>query len=421
MPLYTFALLMSCSPAKAQKVANLERNLVKALTANHTIIAEFLIQKGADINFEKGKPLKAAVEAQNVKLVQTLLAKDADPDTFIDEDGRTVLMLAASLNNVQLVKALLDYQADWRITVFDDCSNTYKSAEDYTESNEIKALFAEEEQYQREIDNDLIKAIKNGNNVEVKNLIDKWADVDAGYGKERPLYVAIEAKNLEAVTLLLEAKVKTNHNLTDEPSFLHAAVNEEHLKITALLLENGAAINALFEGQTPLFWAVRKENVALVKALIAAGADATIKDPTGKTAVDYAVTDEIHEIVKISFDALQSSRDKAQQERLNAEKAAQQKQEFVDGFIQAIRDGNVALVQSYIDKGANVNHKGALGATPLIEAAVSNQIAIFQLLLNNGAQIDERDDLSHTVNYYASPELKKIIRKAQKNKSKDEL
>lgn len=418
MPLYTFALLFSCSNMRS---ASLENNLLKAITANHTIISSHLIKKGADIHHKNGAALKAAVEVQNLQLVKELLEQDANANTIVDEDGRTVLMLAASLNNLELVKLLVDYHADWRVTIYDNCSDSYMTAADYTDSTAIKAYLDEEEHYQLELDADLIKAIKTGDINEIKNLINKEADIDSGEGKQRPLYAAIESKNLDAVKLLVEAGAKTSHNANDEPSFLHAAVNEEAFLIAEILLAaKGTPVNIIFDGQTPLHWAVMKGNLRLVELLLANGADATITDATGKTSIDYALNDKIEALLKTNFNAIQAARKKAEQDRLATEHDARKKREFIDGFVDAIRNGDKDKVEASLKQGADIKLKGSLEQSLLIEAVVANQANMVKLLLEKGLNPADRDSLGHTASYYAqTPEIKKLIRKAQKSVQKE--
>jgi ankyrin repeat protein len=402
--------------------ASLESNLLKAIAANHTIISEHLIKKGADITYNNGAALKAAVEVQNLQLVKELLEQDADPNTTIDEDGKTVLMLAASLNNLELVKLLIDYHADWRVTIYDKCAQSYMTADDYTDSIAIKTYLEEEEQYQLELDAELVQAIKKGNNDAIQDLINKEADVDSGEGKQRPLYTAIESKNLDAVTLLIEAGAKTYHNADDEPSFLHAAVNEEAFLIAEILLAKNTPVNVMFDGQTPLHWAVMKGSLRMVELLLANGADATIKDATGKTPIDYALHDKIEALVKENYNAIEEAHKKAEHDRLAVEQKAREKQEFIDGFVDAIRHGDEAKVELCLKQGADLKLKGSVDQSLLVEAVLANKANMVKLLLSKGLNPNDRDALGHTASYYAqTAEIKKLIGKAKKNVQKEEL
>jgi len=56
-----------------------------------------------------------------------------------------------------------------------------------------------------------------------------------------------------------------------------------------LLIEKGADVNAVGDmGETPLHIALRKENLAIVRALLAAGARTDIVSEFGVSALDLA-------------------------------------------------------------------------------------------------------------------------------------
>lgn len=56
-----------------------------------------------------------------------------------------------------------------------------------------------------------------------------------------------------------------------------------------------------------------------------------------------------------------------------------------------IINGNIAHVQQYLAMGADVNEIDQYGFTPLIEAAVCNELEIARLLLEKGAKVNGRD------------------------------
>ena len=65
-------------------------------------------------------------------------------------------------------------------------------------------------------------------------------------------------------------------------------------KIIMLLLQKKVSVNKPGEdGKTPLMWVAGAGNIALVKFLLQAEADSSIKDKAGKTAADYAQNPEV--------------------------------------------------------------------------------------------------------------------------------
>ena len=70
---------------------------------------------------------------------------------------------------------------------------------------------------------------------------------------------------------------------------LHYAATQGHLEIIGMLLEHHAYIDAESpNGTTPLMMAAHYGTPAAVKLLLEAGADATLKNQLGLTAIDFA-------------------------------------------------------------------------------------------------------------------------------------
>ena len=70
---------------------------------------------------------------------------------------------------------------------------------------------------------------------------------------------------------------------------LKKIIPEENIKITKLLLENGADVNtANFSGKTPLMHAVCEKNEELVRMLMEKGANPDAIDNFGQSVYDHA-------------------------------------------------------------------------------------------------------------------------------------
>jgi ankyrin repeat protein len=67
------------------------------------------------------------------------------------------------------------------------------------------------------------------------------------------------------------------------------------------------------------------------------------------------------------------------------------KQELNDQFWEAVRKGDLALVTSLLDKGADVNAKFRYGTTALFKAAERGYLEIVKLLLARGADASVKD------------------------------
>jgi uncharacterized protein len=103
---------------------------------------------------------------------------------------------------------------------------------------------------------------------------------------ESPLMMAALKGHLELVKKLVERGADVNKTGW---TALHYAATNGHLAIMELLLEQHAYIDAESpNGTTPLMMAAHYGTPAAVKLLLEAGADATLKNHLGLSAVDFA-------------------------------------------------------------------------------------------------------------------------------------
>ena len=80
---------------------------------------------------------------------------------------------------------------------------------------------------------------------------------------------------------------------------LNHAANYDRVKIVNYLIHRGANVNALFQDYTPLMSACEGENLEIVKLLLDANADISVKDNFGNTALWKAAFRENEAIVKL--------------------------------------------------------------------------------------------------------------------------
>lgn len=103
---------------------------------------------------------------------------------------------------------------------------------------------------------------------------------------ESPLMLASLRGYTELCAKLIEHDADVN-----KPGWapLHYAATNGHIQIMQLLLDNHAYIDAASpNGSTPLMMAAMYGNASAVKMLLEAGADPTLKNGIGLTAIDFA-------------------------------------------------------------------------------------------------------------------------------------
>lgn len=121
--------------------------------------------------------------------------------------------------------------------------------------------------------------------------LDGWIDI---YDNKRESMVVKAIKGLKLSVLNELAAKNADLNLKDltEKTPLHhlahfSKTSKKVKEIAEVLLSNGALVNAVdLLGETPLHKAVKSKNTPLVQILLARGADQSVKNNEGKTAIE---------------------------------------------------------------------------------------------------------------------------------------
>ena len=102
-----------------------------------------------------------------------------------------------------------------------------------------------------------------------------------GNWKATPLWYAVSrGQNLELATHLLQRGSDPNH-------CLWAAAFKDDTAIIKVLLDHGAAIDAIAEDETPFLSAVKNSHFRAAEALLERGANVNVQDSRGMTALHY--------------------------------------------------------------------------------------------------------------------------------------
>lgn len=309
----------------------------------------------ADMNaFADGlgmQPLHVAAAAGSGPAVEALVAAGALPATR-DRLGRSVLHIAAAFDNAPAVRALVAAGA------------------------ELEAM--------HHGDTPLGTAATCGAIAAMVALLEAGANVNprpkGGVGRA-PLLCAASGGSPEAVRLLLSAGADV-HAKSESFTALHAACGghgSDAVNIVRVLLAAGAKPVGKSDGLTPLGHAVSSGNIAVVEALLEAGADLAAEcRPLMHCAVQSGNTEMVALLVRLGVpvDALEDGRT-ALWNRLS-----------MWGFQEAD-----AMTVALVTAGASLAFRDEQGATPLHVAAMMAFPPHVALLLAHGADAAAEDSL----------------------------
>jgi ankyrin repeat protein len=184
------------------------------------------------------------------------------------------------------------------------------------------------------------------------SLITAWLPAFAHAAGDTRLADAAMKGDGVAVRALLSEKIDVNAPGTDGTPALHWSVRTDDLQTARLLITAGADVKLPNRyGLTPLALATANGNAAMMGLLIEAGADPNSADPAGETMLMTASKIGVIDAVRLLLDrgAVVDGRDEAFQQT---------------ALMFAIRENRNDVVSLLVSKGAQVNIKTRVGATP---------------------------------------------------------
>jgi ankyrin repeat protein len=254
-----------------------------------------MLQMGADPN----KMLLDAVLENQPDVVKALLDKGADPNKIIPDGGGTALTAAMIYRKMDVIPVLLDHGASVD-TEFPGGRNAF------------------------------VWAVLAGEMGMAEQLLNKGADPNSPFGAgNTALILCARASLPDFAEVLLKYHAAVDHRNDSGETPLIAAAEAGKTDMIDVLVKNGANINAqkqldvnysasflefgrfsmtgsmpvgqmpgsapppkpefvAWRGMTALMWAARKGDAQTLLYLIAKGADITIKDAKGRTAMTMA-------------------------------------------------------------------------------------------------------------------------------------
>ena len=229
--------------------------------------------------------------------------------------------------------------------------------------------------------------------------------------KSTSIHKAAGAGNIEAVKHHLATGTDVNAKKKDKFGLtpLHIAAIEGHKAILKLLIAKGANVNAKDDefGSTPLHSAVLNTHKEIVELLIAKGADVNAKDNNGVTPLHITaeyVHKEIAELLIAEGADVNAQRDDGE---TPLDWAIEFKETEITDLLRkhggktgvelsihkAAEEGNIEAVKQHLDAGADVNAKEVGDKwTPLHNAAWGGHKEIAELLIAKGADVNAKDD-----------------------------
>lgn len=211
-----------------------------------------------------------AIYDNDTASMDSLLAKGFDINTM-NENGENAVNVAIASGNFNVLKYLIDKGANLNST-----SDTG-----------IPPLSQAIIEYNKQA----IDILLNSKKVDMYYV---WGEMWTG----SPLYIACSKANVYALEKMVEHGADLNYDFSEYNALplMHYALNyrefiknEEYRELIAFLILNKVNINAKNnQGQTPLMVALKNGDIDAFNALTAGGADVTIKDNNGKTALFYA-------------------------------------------------------------------------------------------------------------------------------------
>ncbi len=376
-----------------------------------------------DINLRDASNRSAlftAIESGQHEIVNWLLEQHADPDSA-DVFGNRPLFLAVASADLANVQALLDAGADINATLPNMNSllhhallldqqeivsllinagvpldavneNGWTVLDLATESNE-KTVLAMLESNKAEHSQKWL-ARQNYSNAEKQITNIEAMDASQLDDLDDIARLVVSGKTEILRQVFKKNSAFASEHLTDGSTLLSIAVDHGHEQIVELLLAAKANPNAATRnGITPLHMAARKNQAAILHALLLSGGNPLLTDDSGQDAVEWAVRNQFPETVTQLLDYLSQS-----------SKVASGDLPYPRYLVLAAKTNLVSVIDdllSHSGERARLAGVDAQGRSALWYAAKNNNAALIVKLLKAGLPANQQDDLGQSPFYSA--------------------
>ena len=362
-----------------------------AASGGHIGIIEILLQGGANINSrdsQKWTPLFWTSFRGNLSALELLLNRGAS-HLLKDVHGWTALHWAVSREESPIVTALLKHHSTYAAT-FE--RPTIRSAK-FGQESELEVDLGEMSALEIAAvlkNTDLFDVLlKNQHQTNDKSLNASWASGHFDPPTSNMWRAWNKAEGMYGVDRYISRDEWTGYGQAPNDSawkvrLLHAAIRDEQLSVMQLLIETGVEVN-LLRTRTALHAAAFREDPQFAQILLEHGADVSLQDYEGQTALHQAVLNGFQGTISV---LLRGGSD-----------------------VNATRKKRHAHYARHFANGRNLSiKKGASEMTPLMLACGYSdnskdrndiQTRIIALLLSHGGDPGLPDDRGRTCLHYA--------------------
>ncbi|XP_053886136.1 ankyrin repeat domain-containing protein 17 isoform X4 [Malaclemys terrapin pileata] len=429
-----------------------ESPLTLAACGGHVELAALLIERGAnleEVNDEGYTPLMEAAREGHEEMVALLLGQGANINAQTEETQETALTLACCGGFLEVADFLIKAGADIEL----GCSTPLMEAAQEGHLELVKYLLAAGANVHATTatgDTALTYACENGHTDVADVLLQAGADLEhESEGGRTPLMKAARAGHVCTVQFLISKGANVNRTTANnDHTVLSLACAGGHLAVVELLLAHGAdPTHRLKDGSTMLIEAAKGGHTSVVCYLLdypnnllsAPAPDATQLTPPSHDlnraprvpvqALPMVVPPQEPDKPPANVVSTLPIRNKAVSGRASAmsntpthsiatsvsqpqtpapspiispsamlpiypaiDIDAQTESNHDTALTLACAGGHEELVQTLLERGANIEHRDKKGFTPLILAATAGHVGVVEILLDNGADIEAQSE-----------------------------
>ncbi|MEI0549977.1 ankyrin repeat domain-containing protein [Brachyspira intermedia] len=330
--------------------------------------------------------------------------KITNNNQYIDGSYYSAMDIATINKNFESVKLLIDSGANINFQMKEKPRSEFLASE-YA-NPQILELYLNKNIYLLMNSEDVVSLIKSasiGNNVENINYLVKNLGIDVDTKDTNTmLHYAVGHGSIEAADELIKLGADIDNTNANFKTSLHYIIennSDRLIESVNLLLSKKANPNIKDKnGNTALHLAVmnahksKKEYIEVINALIKNNANVNILNDKNQLALNISVINNDTEISNILINA---------RSELN---------NMYNGYAPihtAVKNNNIAITDTLLLNGADVDIKDSKGYSPLAIAVENNNLEICRKLIRNNAAVDSKAiDIAKKMN---NKEIKKLL------------